>query len=190
MARALDVAAYIVSKRQTIEAIKLQKLLYYSHAWHLVTMDTPLFDDSIRAFEYGPLVRNVWDNHRGLTSVSRRHLPAADESALSLAEKEVVDAVMAAYGQLSGWQLADLTHTEDPWKLAREKRGDDQISDESMKTYYAREAVADSNSRTTPRIPRIPHCRVTYLRSDEFDDLADDLDEPDDISAVLAALRN
>jgi uncharacterized phage-associated protein len=102
----VDVAAYIAAKEGNVEAVKLQMLLFYSQAWHLVAMDEPLFDDAIRAFEHGPLVRSVWEKHRGLRSVTMRHLRDGDQAALSGAEREVVDAVIAAYGHFDSWKLS------------------------------------------------------------------------------------
>lgn len=44
MANVLDVAAYVLAKRGPMTAMKLQKLVYYSQAWHLVWDEEPLFD--------------------------------------------------------------------------------------------------------------------------------------------------
>lgn len=42
MAGAIDVAAYILAQRGPMTAMKLQKLVYYSQAWHLVWEEEPL----------------------------------------------------------------------------------------------------------------------------------------------------
>ncbi len=47
MARAVDVATYILDREGEMSAMKLQKLVYYSQAWSLVWDDRPLFDDRI-----------------------------------------------------------------------------------------------------------------------------------------------
>ena len=39
MANVHDVAVYILQKRGKMSAMKLQKLVYYSRAWHLVWED-------------------------------------------------------------------------------------------------------------------------------------------------------
>jgi len=38
-----DVAAYILSKKAPMPAMKLQKLVYYAQSWSLVWDDEPLF---------------------------------------------------------------------------------------------------------------------------------------------------
>src|SRR3954447_1771040 len=42
MATAHDVAAHILSQSSPMSAMKLQKLVYYSQAWHLAWEDAPL----------------------------------------------------------------------------------------------------------------------------------------------------
>ena len=43
MATVHDVAAFILERLGSMTAMKLQKLCYYSHAWHLVWEERPLF---------------------------------------------------------------------------------------------------------------------------------------------------
>jgi len=50
MATAHDVAAYILDKCGSMSAMKLQKLVYYSQAWHLVWDDAPLFEERVEAW--------------------------------------------------------------------------------------------------------------------------------------------
>ncbi len=51
MARSVqDVAAYIIERHGRMSSMKLQKLVYYSQAWHLVWDDEPLFPERIQAW--------------------------------------------------------------------------------------------------------------------------------------------
>ena len=70
MATAHDVAAYILSKQGGLPAMKLQKLLYYAQAWGLVWDEEPLFGDRIEAWANGPVVKALYDSHRGQFKVS------------------------------------------------------------------------------------------------------------------------
>lgn len=188
MTTANDVAAYILEKRVAVESVRLQKLLFYAQAWHLVTMDSPLFDDPIRAFRYGPVVHSVWTNYRGTKTVTRRQA-VGDPDALTESEREVVDAVIEAYRRIKPFEMADLTHEEAPWVDAWNAPGGDRvISHEAMRRYYAVESTKPNHQRTTPKIPRVPDARVTYVADDEFLSIADSLDEPDDAQGLLAAL--
>lgn len=104
MASVHDVASYILHKQGSISTWKLQKLAYYSQAWHLVWNDgEPLFDAQIQAWPNGPVVPALYRLHRKQYSVAR--WPEGSGARLTKAEKESVDSVLEGYGQLSGRQL-------------------------------------------------------------------------------------
>ncbi len=44
----------------TFDQMKLQKLLFYAHAWHLAYDRGPLFENDFEAWPWGPVVRNVY----------------------------------------------------------------------------------------------------------------------------------
>lgn len=139
MATADDVAAYILQLQGPMTAIKLQKLVYYSYAWHLVWDEERLFEGSIEAWANGPVVRELYRGHRGQFMVS--DWPKGDPSTLSDSERETVSSVLAFYGDKSAAWLSELTHKERPWLEAREglapgERGDRAISDATMAEYY------------------------------------------------------
>lgn len=119
MANVLDVAQYILeTEGRALSTMKLQKLTYYSQAWNLVWEEARLYDSAIEAWANGPVVRDLYEAHRGHFSVDpSEHL--GDASQLTNAEKETVDAVLRAYGHLSGQQLSDLSQDERPWLEAR-----------------------------------------------------------------------
>lgn len=188
MATAENVAAYMLAQRRVMSGVRLQKLLYYAQAWHLVTMDSPLYDDDITAFEYGPVVRSVWMKHRSKITVKwSDHLGEPD--ALTDAEREVVDAVLHAYRENQPFDLADLTHREDPWQDAWNDPHDKRISNEAMQRYYSKDSVKPASERTTTKIPRVPQARVSYVSEDEFASLSEPLDEAGDVRGFLAALK-
>jgi uncharacterized phage-associated protein len=56
MAKVSDVAEYILEKVGETTAMKLQKLVYYSQAWHLAWTEQPLFKDKIEAWCNGPVI--------------------------------------------------------------------------------------------------------------------------------------
>lgn len=65
MASVLDVAAYILERRGSMTAMKLQKLVYYSKAWHLVWDEESLFNEPIQAWANGPVVYDLYLEHKG-----------------------------------------------------------------------------------------------------------------------------
>ena len=59
MASVHDVAAYILREQGAMSTWKLQKLVYYSLAWHLVWDDEPLFEEPAHALPARPRVHRT-----------------------------------------------------------------------------------------------------------------------------------
>lgn len=147
MARSVrDIAAYILDRAGTMTAMKLQKLVYYAQAWSLVWDEKPLFDEPIEAWANGPVVRKLYEQHRGQFQLSR--WPHGDPSALSAQERKTIDAVLDYYAPHPSQALSDLTHRERPWREARRgllpgQRGNHEITHASMAEYYGGLQVSD-----------------------------------------------
>jgi uncharacterized phage-associated protein len=119
MASVHDVAVYILQRIGKTSAMKLQKLVYYSQAWHLVWEERPLFPEKIEAWANGPVVRELYRDHRKRFEVTVKTFPDGDPSRLSQLEQETIDAVLDSYGKLKAFELSEMTHREAPWKDAR-----------------------------------------------------------------------
>ncbi|WP_437833800.1 Panacea domain-containing protein [Sorangium sp. So ce1153] len=140
MATAHDVAAYILKQRGPMTAMKLQKLVYYAQAWHLVRADKALFDDVIQAWAAGPVVKSLYVSHRGKYTLSPGDI-AGNADALDPSERRSVDVVLGYYGNRTAEQLSELTHSEQPWINARNglgpmERGERVIDPTEMMDYY------------------------------------------------------
>jgi uncharacterized phage-associated protein len=127
------------SKKQQIDNLKLQKLLYYTQAWHLAIFGTPILAEQIEAWVHGPVIPDVFRLYRDCrwnsipATVPSGHLPPG-------LGKHVTE-VLKAYGDFTGWQLERLTHSERPWQEARGGLPPDApshniITHQSMKEYY------------------------------------------------------
>lgn len=136
---ALDVAAYILFKLGPMTAMKLQKLVYYCQAWSLVWDEKPLFKEDIEAWANGPVVRDLFNYHRGQYTISA--ILIGNPDLLNDQQKETIEAVLDYYGNKSSQWLSDLTHMEDPWRLTRMgtpalERGNKTISLALLSSYY------------------------------------------------------
>jgi uncharacterized phage-associated protein len=143
VANVFDVAAYILHRKGMMSAMKLQKLVYYSQAWSLVWDDKPLFREKFRAWPNGPVVYELFKEHQGQFQVSKRSLGVGNLRNLSAVQRETIDKVLEYYGDKSPQWLSDLTHMEDPWRIAREglspfTPSNNVITLESMAEYYGR----------------------------------------------------
>jgi uncharacterized phage-associated protein len=122
MASVSDVAKYILDKKPDMTAMKLQKLVYYSQVWSLVWDEDKLFDSPIEAWANGPVVKELYDIHKGQFKVDPSSIKG-DPSNLTQTQKETIDSVLEFYGDKTAQWLSDLAHMEEPWKKARERVG-------------------------------------------------------------------
>src|SRR5660397_269767 len=135
MASVLDVAEYILKETGSMTTMKLQKLVYYSQAWSLVWDEKPLFGEPIEAWANGPVVRELYEAHRGRFQVDT--IENGDPTRLEGEQEETVLSVLREYGDESSQWLSDLTNMEDPWQDARKglpstTRSDVEITHASM----------------------------------------------------------
>ena len=140
MASVFDAAAYILEKKGEMTTLKLQKLVYYAQAWSLVWDERLLFDEKIEAWSNGPVVRDLFEYHRGKYYVSG--IEAGDSGKLDADQKATVDMVLTHYGDKPAYWLVRLSHSEPPWIEARgdlspTESSDAEITLDSMAQYYS-----------------------------------------------------
>lgn len=158
MANVYDVTQYILRSTGKITAMKLQKLVYYSQAWHATWTGHPLYAEQTEAWANGPVVRELFNYHKGLYAVTPETFPLGNADQLTDDEADSVDRVVAQYGKLSALQLSMVSHAEGPWQDARD-------------------GVAGGDSSTNV-IP-VDAMRVYYQSMRDDPDLASDFDDVD-----------
>ena len=138
-----DAAKYILKRLGSpCSTMKLHKLLYYSQAWSMVWEESPLFFQPVEAWANGPVIRQLFNYHRGLYQMGYNDMAVGNEDALSATQKADVDEVLDFYGGRSAQWLIDQTHIEAPWKdarkgLASNERGNNVITLQAMQEYYS-----------------------------------------------------
>lgn len=137
-----DVASYILSNIKQCTTMKLHKLLYYCQAWTLVWDEKPLFKERIEAWANGPVIRELFNYHKGLFQICYADITAGNERVLSDRQRENIDEVLRFYGDKSSQWLIDQTHLESPWIEARKgllqtERGNRVIENDTMYQYYS-----------------------------------------------------
>jgi uncharacterized phage-associated protein len=124
-----------------VDAMSLEKLLYYAQAFHLVLHDTPLFSDEILAWQKGPVVGAVYAHYAGFgwnPIIPDEDAPA---EALSTPITEFLKQIISFFGRYTAIPLSQATHSESPWADAREGRPPNVASGGvirqlDMKAYY------------------------------------------------------
>lgn len=124
---------------------KLQKILYYIQAWHLVLFDEKMiFEELPEAWIQGPVYRSIHEKYPTIESrkVTKEDLKKKrDELMLSDDLQEFLNEIYNKYGTMTDFALEYSTKKEFPWNEARNGCGlfdvsDRKISKESMFDYY------------------------------------------------------
>lgn len=145
-----DACDYIIIKTSEeghgLSLLKLQKLLYYVQAWHLAFYDKPMFPGRFQAWVHGPVNRGLYDRFKDSKSLysdvdARDVRTTFDLGSLSEGEMRHIDSVLEAYAGLTGTQLEEMTHKEEPWAKARvgyapSARCEQEIDEALMAAYY------------------------------------------------------
>lgn len=102
----------------TMTPMKLMKLVYVAHGWHLVLANAPLIYEPVRAWKYGPVIESLY---HAFKRCGNSQIPLTE--AYSLAGAELSDSTLSLletiwqkYGKFTGPQLSTLTHQQGtPW---------------------------------------------------------------------------
>lgn len=108
---ALDLAKYIVTKcvddKQPISNLQLQKILYYIQKEYL-KHDRLAFSDEIEAWQFGPVVPDVYYYYCGFGSMKMIYSCVNFE--ISEENKKIVDPIVEEKRDLPPWVLVEETH--------------------------------------------------------------------------------
>lgn len=151
---ALAVSNYFLKKHKNISPMKLQKLLYFAHGWHLAIVGEPLLEQRVEAWDYGPVIPSVYRefSRYGSNSIEQpegnykikdgkiiKCIPMInenDDSSIS-----ILDSIWDTYGNFSAIQLSNLTHQKGtPWEQIKSQTGlsdrNTVIPDDMIKDYF------------------------------------------------------
>lgn len=115
----------VARKQQTsLDNMKLQKLAFYAHGWHLGLQHSPLLDEEVEAWTYGPVIPTIYHafKHYGTQPITDEALEFDASGKLrpshlpSGYDRDLCVTVWNRYGSLTATQLSKLTHRPGtPW---------------------------------------------------------------------------
>jgi uncharacterized phage-associated protein len=148
MIDSIDLCNIIIRKAGPMNQLKVQKLVYYYQAFHLVFFDVPVVEDEFVAGVHGPTSLKILKNYSRYSmdeDLKKKYSMRIDDP-LSKDQETLLDEVLERYSPLASYQLEVLSHSELPWKEARGKctfdeRSDIPISLSTMKAYYGKFAT-------------------------------------------------
>ena len=137
--------SYIFEKSKEVTPLALQKLLYFIQGFHLAKFGIPLYEEDCCAWVHGPVYESVYNLFKEF-----KYNPIEDDRFVLLKNRhkelvpevcDLIDVVLDSFGNYSGKYLESITHSELPWKEAREGLLDCEyshvvISKDCMKKYY------------------------------------------------------
>lgn len=96
--------------------MQLIKLVYIAHGWTLGLTGRPLIDQRVEAWQYGPVIRDVYNGVRHFGRSAVKTPLFAPPGTLSAAEHHLIDQVYKLYKGMDGIALSNITHMPNtPW---------------------------------------------------------------------------
>lgn len=99
----------------SLSNLKLQKLVYYAQGFHLALFDVPLFAERIEAWQYGPVVPEMYHEFKKFGAGPVQMEGELDGDKYSAEVLSLLEEVYSVYGQFSAVRLMNITHQEPPW---------------------------------------------------------------------------
>jgi uncharacterized phage-associated protein len=117
---------YADEKRMKVTALWLQKVIFYAHGWYLSKKERPLVQQAFEAWDYGPVVRAVYDAFKGSgaapLSVRAKRFDVIENTYKEINEPLDAEAqvflrkIFDAYSLVNAFDLSSMTHAEgSPW---------------------------------------------------------------------------
>lgn len=155
MATAVDVGQYVYQRKGWVDAWRLQKLVYFAHAWSLAWDGHGLFDADLEAWPDGPVERALYAANKYYRDGGplSTNLLDADVSRLTPRQVSIIDAVIEHYGDWSRQQLIEASHTP-VWQAARGDAGRHAqggvLSAREIRRWYTRAAITGGDTPAPP----------------------------------------
>lgn len=164
---AIAVANFFVIEGQRagrlVDPMKLQKLVYFAHGWHLAVRGEPLLDERVEAWPYGPVIPSIYHEvkRHGAAPIdfpifqyARRGRQAPEVTDPEV--RELLQRVWEVYGRYSAVELSRMAHDPDgPWHRTWEgeaQRGAIKgvdIPDDEIRDYFVRSGLKARTTTTT-----------------------------------------
>lgn len=139
---ARQIANWFVTRAQrdgkNLSIMSLLKLTYIAHGWHLETQGTPLFPNKIEAWQYGPVIPDVYHDFRRYGVTVEKPIGTVPSPILDQEDGQLLEQVWNIYGNLPAFRLSDITHVPGgPWEIASQIGGNRApITDDLIRNHY------------------------------------------------------
>jgi len=141
---------------RSLTHMKLQKLVFFVHAWGLALHDQSPLSERPQAWEYGPVFDSLYHvlksyGSRPVDEYLTKMNPATGQRQAMIPTRNdrtfwnLLEQVCTQYGNLSALQLSDLSHEPDgPWEKARAMHNG-WLDDAEVAAFYREKLVSHAS---------------------------------------------
>jgi len=122
-----------------VDPMKLLKLVYIMHGWHLGFTGKPLINDTIEAWKYGPVIPELYHTIKrfGTSPVDPQLIDLYVKNELDPETSQFVTRIWNIYGEMSGIELSARTHMEGTvWSKTYTGGFNVVMTNDSIKEHY------------------------------------------------------
>lgn len=134
--------------------LSINKILYFLHAWYLAKFDAPLLDSKIEAWDYGPVIREVYsefkkygpgpilDRAQRFDIAQLKKVAAYDD--VSTGDFSFIESQFEKYSAYTAGRLVSISHEKGgPWDKVYNESGrvnpGMEISDDLIREYFVQQ---------------------------------------------------
>lgn len=135
--------------------MKLIKMVYISHGWHMAITNEELINEPVQAWRYGPMIESIYHifKHFGGDQIMSYGLLSRSTSYTEINDsisKSILDRIWDIYAKYDGLRLSTLTHQPgSPWHIvwfgqSGHKMRGRIIPNELIKDYYRKKGLSNA----------------------------------------------
>ena len=147
--------------------LKIQKLLYYAQGCSLASLGKALFEEDIIAWKHGPVVEDVYQKYHRYGRGGIQEIPEYPK--LDPEIELLLINTYNTFAKYSAWELANLTHKEDPWRMTPSNQ---TISLTLIKNYFVAHYLnVNKNSLLSENIAQLREIGTLEINWDDEEGL-------------------
>ena len=152
----IDVCRHIINysnkKEYGISNLKLQKLLYFTQAYFLLTKQEACFEEKIEAWDVGPVVPAAYREYKqfgsgnipmityvvekDLDNIWNSKVVPYYDGLITTEDKRLIDPVVDKFSEYSASDLVGLTHRQRPWIDSYVPNRNNEITVKAIEEYF------------------------------------------------------
>lgn len=111
-----------IDEKNFVTQMKLQKMVYFAHGFHLAKYGEPLVTELFEAWKFGPVIQSIYKEYQSYGNNPITELSGKRDKELqniSESAKQAIDFTWAVTKDLSASSLSNWTHKQgSPWAKA------------------------------------------------------------------------